>query len=107
MTILGFDKPLYILPFEHRGSFQKKMFRWDGALTAQQTAKIAAAKRVIYDAFITATDATGEITRNAVARNCSPVSGVCRNFRKAARKLFLRNNRSRNGNKHSETSLRR
>jgi 5-dehydro-2-deoxygluconokinase len=28
MTSLGFDKPLYILPFDHRGSFQKKMFEW-------------------------------------------------------------------------------
>ena len=30
---LGFDKLLYILPFDHRGSFQKKMFGWHGALT--------------------------------------------------------------------------
>jgi myo-inositol catabolism protein IolC len=51
MTTLGFDKPLYILPFDHRGSFQKKMFGWDGALTPQQSAEIAAAKRVTYDAF--------------------------------------------------------
>jgi myo-inositol catabolism protein IolC len=51
MTTLGFDKPLYILPFDHRGSFQKKMFGWDGELTTQQTAEIAGAKRVIYDAF--------------------------------------------------------
>jgi myo-inositol catabolism protein IolC len=51
MTTLGFDKPLYVLPFDHRGSFQKKMFGWDGALTLQQTAEIAAAKQVIYDAF--------------------------------------------------------
>jgi 5-dehydro-2-deoxygluconokinase len=50
MTI-GFDKPLYILPFDHRGSFQKKMFGWDGELTNLQTEEIAAAKRVIYDAF--------------------------------------------------------
>jgi myo-inositol catabolism protein IolC len=57
MTILGFDKPLYILPFDHRGSFQEKMFGWDGELSAQQTAEIAAAKRVIYDAFITAVHA--------------------------------------------------
>src|SRR5205807_9887468 len=57
MTILGFDKPLYILPFDHRGSFQKKMFGWDGTLSTQQTAEIAAAKRVIYDAFVAAVDA--------------------------------------------------
>ena len=54
MTILGFDKPLYILPFDHRGSFQKKLFGWYGALSAQQTAEIAAAKRAIYDAFVAA-----------------------------------------------------
>jgi myo-inositol catabolism protein IolC len=54
MTTLGFDKPLYILPFDHRGSFQKKMFGWDGTLSPQQTAEIAAAKGIIYDAFTAA-----------------------------------------------------
>jgi myo-inositol catabolism protein IolC len=48
---VGYDKLLYILPFDHRGSFQSKMFGWKGVLTAQQTAEIAAAKRVIYDGF--------------------------------------------------------
>src|SRR5271157_1337560 len=51
MTTFGFDQPLYVLPFDHRGSFQKKMFGWDGELSVEQTAEIAAAKRVIYDAF--------------------------------------------------------
>jgi len=50
MTI-GFDQPLYILPFDHRGSFQTKMFGWKGTLTATQTAEIAATKQVIYDGF--------------------------------------------------------
>src|SRR5882724_221521 len=49
MMNLGFDKPLYILPFDHRGSFQVKMFGWEGTLTPEQTAQIAAAKEVIYD----------------------------------------------------------
>jgi 5-dehydro-2-deoxygluconokinase len=48
---IGFDKPLYILPFDHRGSFQTKMFGWKGTLTPEQTAEIAAAKEVIYDGF--------------------------------------------------------
>jgi myo-inositol catabolism protein IolC len=48
---VGFDKPLYIQPFDHRGSFQTKLFGWKGALTAEQTAQIAAAKQVIYDGF--------------------------------------------------------
>jgi myo-inositol catabolism protein IolC len=51
MKTLGFDQPLYILPFDHRGSFQTKMFGWKGELTADQTAQIAAAKEVIYDGF--------------------------------------------------------
>jgi myo-inositol catabolism protein IolC len=49
--IRGYDAPLYILPFDHRGSFQTKMFGWKGALDAAQTAEIAAAKQVIYDGF--------------------------------------------------------
>src|SRR6266446_8851759 len=51
MTAIGFNEPLYILPFDHRGSFQTKMFGWTGTLTADQTAQIAAAKQVIYDGF--------------------------------------------------------
>jgi 5-dehydro-2-deoxygluconokinase len=54
MKTVGFDKPLYILPFDHRGSFQSKMFGWKGTLTAEQTAQIAATKQVIYDGFKTA-----------------------------------------------------
>ena len=47
----GFNKPLYILPFDHRGSFETKMFGWEGALTDEQTGQIAAAKQVIYEGF--------------------------------------------------------
>jgi myo-inositol catabolism protein IolC len=47
----GYDRPLYILPFDHRGSFETKMFGWHEPLTAEQTAQIAAAKQVIYDGF--------------------------------------------------------
>src|ERR1700741_30258 len=51
MKPVGFDQPLYILPFDHRGSFQEKMFGWKGTLKLEQTAEIAAAKQVIYDGF--------------------------------------------------------
>ena len=54
MTVRGYQKPLYILPFDHRGSFETGMFGWKGALTTEQTAQIAAAKRVIYDGFLQA-----------------------------------------------------
>jgi 5-dehydro-2-deoxygluconokinase len=48
---LGYDKDLYVQPFDHRGSFQVKLFGWKGALTDAQTAEIAASKQVIYDGF--------------------------------------------------------
>jgi 5-dehydro-2-deoxygluconokinase len=48
---VGYDKPLYILPFDHRGSFQTKMFGWKGTLTPEQTAQVADAKKVVYEGF--------------------------------------------------------
>jgi myo-inositol catabolism protein IolC len=50
MTI-GFDRPLYVLPFDHRATFHNKMFGWAGPITPEQTAQIAAFKQVIYDAL--------------------------------------------------------
>ena len=51
---LGYTKPLYILPFDHRASFENGMFGWSGALTPEQIQRISAAKRVIYDGFAAA-----------------------------------------------------
>jgi myo-inositol catabolism protein IolC len=51
MNTPGYNQPLYILPFDHRESFETKMFGWHGGLTPAQTAEIAAAKQVIYDGF--------------------------------------------------------
>jgi len=51
MTALGFNESFYILAFEHRGSFQTKMFGWSGTLSPERTAEIAATKQVIYDGF--------------------------------------------------------
>jgi len=50
MTV-GYDRPLYILPFDHRGSFQTKMFGWKGTLSPEQTAEIADTKQVVYEGF--------------------------------------------------------
>jgi 5-dehydro-2-deoxygluconokinase len=48
---VGYDKPMYILPFDHRGSFQTKMFGWKGTLTPEQTAEVADSKKVVYEGF--------------------------------------------------------
>jgi myo-inositol catabolism protein IolC len=47
----GYDRALYILPFDHYGSFQSKLFGWKPPLNDAQTADIASAKQVIYDGF--------------------------------------------------------
>jgi 5-dehydro-2-deoxygluconokinase len=47
----GYDRPLYILPFDHRGSFQSGLFGWKPPLSDAQTAEIAASKQIIYDGF--------------------------------------------------------
>jgi myo-inositol catabolism protein IolC len=48
---LGYDGKLYILAFDHRGSFQKKMFGIEGDPTPEQTETITDAKRLIYEAM--------------------------------------------------------
>jgi 5-dehydro-2-deoxygluconokinase len=47
----GYDRALYILPFDHRASFETKLFGWTPPLDARQTAEIADAKQVIYEGF--------------------------------------------------------
>jgi 5-dehydro-2-deoxygluconokinase len=46
---IGYDRPLYILPFDHRASFEKGLFGFSPPLTAEQTATVAASKQVVYD----------------------------------------------------------
>ena len=48
---LGYDGNLYILAFDHRGSFQKKMLGIAGEPSAEESQKISEAKRVIYEGF--------------------------------------------------------
>lgn len=48
----GYDRTLYILPFDHRASFLKNLFGWTEALSETQAAAVVAAKRIIYDGFI-------------------------------------------------------
>ena len=53
---LGYDGKLYILAFDHRGSFQKKMFGIEGDPTPDQTATIADAKHLIFEGMAKAAD---------------------------------------------------
>jgi 5-dehydro-2-deoxygluconokinase len=53
---LGYDGKLYILAFDHRGSFQKKMFGIEGDPTPEQTETIADAKHLIYEGMVKAVE---------------------------------------------------
>jgi myo-inositol catabolism protein IolC len=53
---LGYKGKLYILAFDHRGSFQKKMFGIEGDPTAEEIEKIASAKRLIFEGMLQAVD---------------------------------------------------
>jgi myo-inositol catabolism protein IolC len=53
---LGYDGKLYILAFDHRGSFQKKMFGIEDDPTDEQTQQIADAKHLIFEGLIKASE---------------------------------------------------
>ena len=53
---LGYDGKLYFLAFDHRGSFQKKMFGIQGDPSDEETGKISDAKHLIFEGMLKAVD---------------------------------------------------
>jgi myo-inositol catabolism protein IolC len=51
---LGYDEKLYILAFDHRGSFQKNMFGIQGDPTPEDIETISDAKRLIFEGALVA-----------------------------------------------------
>ena len=54
---LGYSEKLYILAFDHRGSFMKAVVGKSGDLTQEETDKIKDAKSLIFDGMIIAAEA--------------------------------------------------
>ena len=54
---LGYEGTLYILAFDHRGSFQKRFFGIEGEPDPEQTAIIADAKHLIFEGLLQAVSA--------------------------------------------------
>ncbi len=50
----GYQGKLYILAFDHRGSFQKNMFGIQGDPTPEETERIADSKRLIFEGMLEA-----------------------------------------------------
>lgn len=53
---LGYDKALYLLPFDHRHSYVKSLFKVDPPLSAEQTARVCDSKQLIYEGFLAAVE---------------------------------------------------
>ena len=54
--MLGYDGTLFILAFDHRGSFQRTFFAIGGAPSAEDAERIVDAKRVIFEGMVRALD---------------------------------------------------
>jgi myo-inositol catabolism protein IolC len=63
---LGYDGKLYILAFDHRGSFQKKMFGIQGDPTPEEAETIASAKRLIFEGMLDAVQRGAEAGASGV-----------------------------------------
>ncbi len=63
---LGYDQKLYVLAFDHRGSFQKKFFGIEGEPDSEQTAIIADAKHLIYEGLLQAVGAGADPSATGV-----------------------------------------
>ena len=57
---LGYDGKLYILAFDHRGSFQKKMFGIQGEPTPEEAGQISDAKHLIFEGALRASEEGAE-----------------------------------------------
>ena len=50
----GYDKALYLLPFDHRQSYVKSLFKLEPPLSAVQVARVSDSKQLIYEGFVSA-----------------------------------------------------
>jgi 5-dehydro-2-deoxygluconokinase len=88
---LGYDGKLYILAFDHRGSFQKKWFGIEGEPNEEETQRIADAKRVIWEGLEKALDKGAEpgVTGALVDEQFGEPSGIPQAARERGVKLSM------------------
>ncbi len=91
---LGYDGKLYILAFDHRGSFQKRFFGIEGEPDPEQTAIIADAKHLIFEGLLQAVGAGADPTVTGVLVDEQFGSTVPRETREAGLKLAMPAERS-------------
>jgi myo-inositol catabolism protein IolC len=91
---LGYDQKLYILAFDHRGSFQKKFFGIQGEPDAEQTAIIADAKHLIFEGVLQAVGAGADPSLTGVLVDEQFGSSVPQEARERGLKLAMPAERS-------------
>jgi 5-dehydro-2-deoxygluconokinase len=62
----GYDRPLYVLPFDHRHSYGAEVFGFRDPLNAEQIATISASKQVIYEGYRKALDAGAPVDKTGI-----------------------------------------
>jgi len=91
---LGYDQKLYILAFDHRGSFQKKFFGIEGEPDPEQTAIIADAKHLVFEGMLQAVAAGAESSVSGVLVDEQFGSNVPEQAREKGLKLAMPAERS-------------
>jgi myo-inositol catabolism protein IolC len=91
---LGYDEKLYILAFDHRGSFQKKFFGIEGEPDPEQTAIIADAKHLIFEGMLQAVAAGADPATSGVLVDEQFGSNVPEQARERGLKLAMPAERS-------------
>jgi 5-dehydro-2-deoxygluconokinase len=86
---LGYNGKLYILAFDHRGSFQKKMFGIEGDPTPEQTETISDAKRLIFEGMLEAVSRGAEATQTGVLVDEQFGSDIPKRARESSLKLAM------------------
>src|SRR5207248_9473335 len=86
---LGYDGKLYILAFDHRGSFQKKMFGIQGDPTPEETETIADAKHLIFEGMQVAVERGAEAGATGVLIDGQFGSDVPERSREGGLKLAM------------------
>lgn len=90
----GYEHKLFILAFDHRGSFQKKFFGIEGDPDPEQTAIIADAKHLIFEGVLQAVAAGAEAPVTGVLVDEQFGSDVPREARAAGLRLAMPAERS-------------
>jgi myo-inositol catabolism protein IolC len=89
MIGLGYEGKLFILAFDHRGSFQKTFFGVEGAPSPEQTARIADAKLVIFEGFLAALGSGTDRTAAGILVDEQFGAGIARQAKEAGLTLAM------------------